>query len=152
MNEIELPHVLLVEDSPDDLELTMSALRKANLPGDLHVARDGEEALDFVFGEGKHAGAGRLDEPPAVILLDLKLPKIDGLEVLQRLKSDARTKSIPVVVLTSSKEHGDVAESYRLGANSYVVKPVNFERFEEAVKGLGLYWLRVNQAPARMQS
>jgi CheY-like chemotaxis protein len=140
-NEIE---ILLVEDNPDDLDMTLRALRKANLANRIHIARDGVEALDFMFGEGAHAG-GTAPHNPKVILLDLKLPKIDGLEVLKRLKSDPRTKMIPVVALTSSKEQKDMVESYQLGVNSYIVKPVNFDRFATAVAELGMYWLLLNQ-------
>jgi len=136
--------LLLVEDNPEDLELALRALRKAHLANNIHVARDGAEALDFIFCEGPHA-ARRITDHPKVILLDLKLPKIDGLEVLKRIKADPRTKTIPVVVLTSSKEQRDVIASYQLGVNSYIVKPVNFERFSEAVRELGLFWLLLNQ-------
>jgi two-component system response regulator len=142
-NAIEL---LLVEDNPQDLELALRALRKAKLVNRVHVARDGAEALDFIFCEGAHASR-RMADGPNLILLDLKLPKVDGLEVLRRVKSDPRTKVIPVVVLTSSKEQRDVVESYQLGVNSYIVKPVNFERFSAAVGDLGLYWLLLNQPP-----
>jgi len=138
--------ILIVEDTPEDLELALRALKKANLTNHIQVARDGAEALDFVFGEGAHLGR-KLENGPKVILLDLKLPKVDGLEVLKRIKSDARTKMIPVVVLTSSKEQKDVVESYQLGVNSYIVKPVNFERFVAAVQDLGMYWLLLNQRP-----
>jgi len=141
--EVEL---LLVEDNPEDLELALRALRKANLANRIHVARDGAEALEFVFCEGSYA-ARKIEDGPKVILLDLKLPKIDGLEVLKRLKGDPRTKSIPVVVLTSSKEQSDIVASYHLGVNSYIVKPVNFESFVEAVRVLGFYWLLLNQPP-----
>lgn len=146
MNDTAAVELLLVEDDPRDLELTLRALKKANLTNRIEVARDGAEALDFVFCEGKHASR-RITDVPRMILLDLKLPKIDGLEVLRRIKGDARTKSIPVVVLTSSKEQRDVIESYQLGVNSYIVKPVNFERFTEAVRDLGFYWLLLNQPP-----
>ena len=139
--------ILLVEDNPEDLRLTQRALKKANLANHIQVARDGEEALNFIFCEGAHA-ARKIEDTPKVILLDLKLPKVDGLEVLQRLKADARTKSIPVVILTSSKEQNDVVESYQLGVNSYIVKPVNFEGFAAAVQQLGMYWLLLNQPPA----
>lgn len=142
-NTVEL---LLVEDNPQDLELAQRALRKAGLFHRIHVARDGVEAMDFIFGTGSFAGRNVADELK-VILLDLKLPKVDGLEVLRHLKADPRTRAIPVVVLTSSKEQRDVAESYRLGVNSYIVKPVNFERYAEAVRDLGLYWLLLNQPP-----
>jgi len=138
--------ILLVEDNPDDLALTLRSLRKANLANNIHVARDGAEALDFIFCEGAHADRSP-ENGPKVILLDLKLPKVDGLEVLQRIKGDPRTKQIPVVVLTSSKEQSDVVKSYELGVNSYVVKPVNFEAFAAAVQELGLYWMLLNQPP-----
>ena len=137
--------ILLVEDSPEDMELT---LRKANLANRIEVARDGAEALDFIFCEGAYTDRD-IGEPPRLILLDLKLPKIDGLEVLQRIKSDPRTKAIPTVVLTSSREQQDIVESYRLGVNSYIVKPVNFEGFAKAVQELGMYWILLNQPPAK---
>jgi CheY-like chemotaxis protein len=146
MNEATTIDLLLVEDNPQDLELSLRALRKANLSKRIHVARDGAEALEFVFCEGPHS-ARRIADTPKVILLDLKLPKVDGLEVLKRIKDDPRTKMIPIVVLTSSKEQTDVVESYNLGVNSYIVKPVNFERFAEAVSNLGLYWVLLNQPP-----
>ena len=146
MSESEMVELLLVEDNPQDLEMTQRALKKANLANRIQVARDGAEALEFVFCEGPHAGC-KLADGPKIILLDLKLPKIDGLEVLKRIKGDPRTKLIPVVVLTSSKEQRDVVESYQLGVNSYIVKPVNFERFAEAVRDLGFYWLLLNQPP-----
>ena len=139
--------ILLVEDNPEDLELTLRALRKANLANHIQVARDGAEALDYVFCTGPHAHRP-FEVSPRLILLDLKLPKVDGLEVLRRLKGDPRTKSVPVVVLTSSHEQRDVVESYAFGVNSYVVKPVNFERFAAAVQELGLYWLLLNESPA----
>jgi two-component system response regulator len=138
--------ILLVEDNPNDLQLTMRALKKARLGNRIQVARDGEEACDYVFGEGTFAGRD-VNDAPKLVLLDLKLPKIDGIEVLRRIKGDPRTRSIPVVVLTSSKEQRDVVESYRLGVNSYIVKPVDFERFSAAVQELGLYWLLLNQPP-----
>jgi CheY-like chemotaxis protein len=127
--------ILLVEDNPDDLELTLRALRKANIANHIHIARDGAEALEFVFCEGPHASR-KIEDTPKMILLDLKLPRVDGLEVLQRLKGDERTRAIPVVVLTSSKEQRDIVESYQLGVNSYIVKPVNFEGFLAAVAHL----------------
>ena len=142
-NEIE---ILLVEDNPDDLEMTLRALRRAKLANNIQVARDGAEALDFLFAQGEHAGR-KVENGPRVILLDLKLPKIDGLEVLRRVKADPRTKIIPVVVLTSSQEQPDVAQCYKLGVNSYIVKPVNFERFAAAVSELGMYWMLLNQPP-----
>jgi CheY-like chemotaxis protein len=147
MSEANAVEILLVEDTPTDLELALRALRKANLSNHIEVARDGAEALEFIFCEGAYAGR-RIQDAPKVILLDLKLPKIDGLEVLRRIKSDARTMTIPVVILTSSKEQTDVVEGYKLGANSYIVKPVNFERFVAAVQELGMYWLLLNQPPA----
>jgi two-component system response regulator len=146
MNEPNVVELLLVEDSPQDLEMALRALRKANLANHIQVARDGAEALDFIFCEGPHA-ARKITDGPKVILLDLKLPKIDGLEVLRRIRSDPRTKFIPVVVLTSSREQRDIVESYHLGVNSYVVKPVNFDRFVDAVRDLGFYWLLINQPP-----
>ena len=146
MNEANVVELLLVEDNPQYLELALRALRKANLANRIHVARDGAEALEFIFCEGAFA-ARHLADGPKVVLLDLKLPKIDGLEVLKRLKGDPRTALLPVVVLTSSREQSDLVESYRLGVNSYIVKPVNFERFAAAVRDLGMYWLLLNQAP-----
>lgn len=146
MTESNVVEILLVEDTPQDLELALRALRKAKLVNRVEVARDGVEALEFLFGEGAHAGRN-LENGPKVVLLDLKLPRMDGLEVLRRVKSDPRTKTIPVVVLTSSKEQKDVVESYQLGVNSYIVKPVNFEGFAEAVRELGMYWLLLNQPP-----
>ena len=144
MRDVTIIEILLVEDNPEDLQLALRALKKANLDNHIHVARDGEEALQFVFCEGEFASR-RIDRPPKVILLDLKLPKVDGLEVLQRIKDDPRTRMIPVVMLTSSKEQSDVLKSYNLGVNSYIVKPVNFEQFAEAVEQLGMYWLLHNQ-------
>jgi two-component system, response regulator len=138
--------LLLVEDNPQDLELALRALRKASLSNQIQVVRDGAEALEFVFCEGAYA-ARKITDAPKVILLDLKLPKVDGLEVLKRIKGDPRTKMIPVVMLTSSKEQSDVVESYQLGVNSYIVKPVNFEQFTDSVRNLGLYWLLHNQPP-----
>ena len=146
MNEINAVELLLVEDNPHDLELALRALRAANVGNRIHVARDGAEALDFIFCQGPY-GARRAADVPKVILLDLKLPKIDGLDVLKRIKSDSRTKTIPVVVLTSSKEQSDVVTSYQHGVNAYIVKPVKFERFSEAVRDLGLFWLLLNQPP-----
>lgn len=146
MSETTSVEILLVEDNPQDLELTQRALRQANLTNCIHIARDGAEALEFLFCEGAHAGR-KIEDGPKVILLDLKLPKLDGLEVLKRIKSDPRTRSIPVVVLTSSKEQNDVVESYHLGVNSYIVKPVNFERFAAAVRDVGMYWLLLNHPP-----
>jgi len=146
MNSSNAVELLIVEDNPQDLELALRALRKANLANAIQVARDGAEALEFVFCEGPHARR-KITDGPKLILLDLKLPKVDGLEVLRRIKSDPRTRIIPVVVLTSSKEQRDVVESYQFGVNSYIVKPVNFEGFVDAVRSLGLYWLLLNQPP-----
>ncbi len=138
--------ILLVEDNPQDLELALRALRKAKLSNRVQVVRDGEEAIEFIFCEGAHV-TRNMDDAPRLILLDLKLPKIHGLEVLRRLKTDPRTRRIPVVVLTSSKEQRDLIDSYHLGVNSYIVKPVNFESFVSSVQQLGKYWLLLNQAP-----
>jgi CheY-like chemotaxis protein len=138
--------ILLVEDNPDDEELTKRALRQAKIANEIVVARDGSEAVDFVFGQGSHAGRD-VSRMPAVILLDLKLPKLSGLDVLQRLRADSRTKLIPVVVLTSSSEEEDMLKSYESGANSYVRKPVEFGAFASAVSQLGLYWVLLNQPP-----
>ena len=138
--------ILLVEDDPSDLELALHALRAENLANRIEVARDGEEALDFLFCRGSHHQRS-LENPPRLVLLDLKVPKVDGLEILKQMKSDPRTKAIPVVILTSSREEADLAESYRLGVNSYIQKPVDFEQFRKVVKKAGLYWLVVNQPP-----
>lgn len=138
--------ILLVEDNPNDMELTLHALKKNNLANHIQVVRDGAEALEFLFGTGPYAGRD-INHAPRVILLDLKLPKVDGMEVLRRIKSDEITRSIPVVVLTSSREERDIVESYQLGVNSYITKPVDFEQFTEAVRQLGLYWLLLNQPP-----
>lgn len=142
----ESVEILLVEDNPDDLDMTLRALTKAHMANRIQVARDGVEALEYVFCQGPHAGRS-IEQVPRVILLDLKLPRLDGFEVLRRLKSDPRTRSIPVVVLTSSREQNDVVASYDLGVNSYIVKPVNFDRFVSAVSDLGMYWLLLNQPP-----
>ncbi len=139
-------HILLVEDNPDDVELTMMAFHAQNIINQISVARDGQEALDWLFREG--AFAGRQPEGlPSLILLDLRLPKLDGIEVLKRIRQDARTKMIPVVVLTSSKEEQDIMASYQLGANSYIRKPVDFAQFSHAVRELGFYWLLLNEEP-----
>jgi two-component system response regulator len=137
--------ILLVEDNPNDVELTLRALKKNNFANRIHVVRDGAEALEFLFCTGAYAD--RDIKNPKVILLDLKLPKVDGLEVLRQVKSDPRTRTIAVVVLTSSREERDVVQSYKLGTNSYIVKPVDFEQFTEAVRQLGLYWLLLNEPP-----
>jgi two-component system response regulator len=138
--------ILLVEDNPDDQELTTIAFRESHIANDVVLAKDGAEALDFLFGTGIHAGRD-MRIVPSVVLLDLKLPKVDGLEVLARMRADERTRRIPVVVLTSSKEQEDVVKSYNLGANSYVRKPVDFSSFLDAAKELGLYWLVLNEPP-----
>jgi len=147
MNVSAPVEILIVEDNPNDLEMTMRGLQKARLVNHIEVARDGAEALDFVFCEGAYAGRS-IDNQPKVILLDLKLPKVDGLEVLTRLKEDPRTRAIPVVMLTSSQEQSDLLASYQNGVNSYIVKPVNFESFVQAVADLGMYWMLLNQPPA----
>lgn len=139
--------ILLVEDNADDVDMTLRALRKANVVNHVKVVRDGAEALAFIFGEGEYASHRVENNMPKLILLDLKLPKVDGFEVLKRVRNDPRTKLIPVVILTSSKEQRDVVEGYALGVNSYIVKPVNFEGFVEAVGKLGMYWMLLNQAP-----
>ena len=143
LNQVE---ILLVEDNPNDVELTVHALKKNNLANHIEIVRDGAEALDFLFGRGAYEGRD-LESGPKVVLLDLKLPKVDGLEVLRQIRADVRTKSLPVVVLTSSREERDIAQSYNLGVNSFVTKPVDFEQFTEAVRQLGLYWLLLNQPP-----
>lgn len=138
--------ILLVEDNPDDEALTLRAFKKNNILNEVVVARDGVEALDYVFATGAHAGRD-MRLTPAVVLLDLKLPKIGGLEVLKRIREDERTSMLPVVILTSSKEEQDLINGYKLGANSYIRKPVDFPQFIEAVKQLGLYWLVLNETP-----
>jgi len=142
-NKVE---ILLVEDNPTDVELTLRTLKKHNLANHVEVVNDGAQALDFIFATGAYKDR-KIDKKPKVILLDLKLPKVDGLEVLRKIKSDERTKDIPVVVLTSSKEEQDRIESYRLGVNSYIVKPVDFTQFSKAVSDLGLYWVLLNEPP-----
>lgn len=138
--------ILLVEDNPHDAELTIRALKQRNLANHMVHVQDGKSALDFLFGEGAYEGRD-VHHQPKVVLLDLKLPKIDGIEVLRRIRGDVRTRLLPVVVLTSSREDRDVIDAYHLGANSYIVKPVDFEKFSEAVSHLGLYWLLLNEPP-----
>jgi two-component system, response regulator len=140
--------ILLVEDNPDDEALTLRALKKNNIRNEVVVARDGAEALDYLFGTGAYAGRD-MSVMPTVTLLDIKLPKIDGLEVLRRMRGDGRTKLLPVVILTSSKEEQDLIDGYKLGASSYIRKPVDFSQFIEAVRELGLYWLVLNETPPR---
>jgi two-component system response regulator len=140
--------ILLVEDNPADVELTLHAFKHSNLANSVQVVRDGAEALDFIWQTGPYAGR-QPDDNPKVILLDLKLPKVDGLEVLKRIKADPEKAMIPVVVLTSSAEERDIVESYRLGVNSYIVKPVDFEQFTQSVRTLGMYWLLINHPPAQ---
>jgi CheY-like chemotaxis protein len=138
--------VLLIEDSPTDAELCTRALKKHKLANDLVWVKDGAEALDFLFARGSYSGRDMM-YPPKLVLLDLRLPKVDGLEVLRQIRADERLKTLPVVILSSSKEDRDIAESYRLGANSYVSKPVEFQEFADAVAKLGLYWLLINRPP-----
>jgi len=138
--------ILLVEDNPQDVEMTLRAFRKRNLTNKVHVVNDGEEALEYIFANGSYAHRD-IRHQPRIILLDLKLPKVDGLEVLRQVKSDERTRTIPVVVLTSSREEQDVVESYKLGVNSYIVKPVDFDKFLDSVGELGLYWMLLNEPP-----
>jgi len=145
MNNGEV-EILLVEDCQEDVDLTLHALRRENLANNIMIVRDGEEALDFLFCRGPFADRS-FEKPPRLVMLDLKLPKIDGIEVLRQTKSHPRTRIIPVVILTSSKEERDLVRSYDLGANSYIQKPVDFDKFRETVKQLGLYWLITNQAP-----
>lgn len=142
MNAVE---ILIVEDDPRDAELTLRALKKNNLANNVYVAEDGEEALDFFFCRGKFKER-TFQNPPKVVLLDLKLPKVSGLEVLRQVKNDVRTSHIPIVIVTSSREEPDMKEAYSLGVNSYVVKPVDFDKFVNAMSSLGLYWLLVNQS------
>jgi two-component system response regulator len=142
-NQVE---ILLVEDNPNDVELTLHALKEHRIANHIEVVRDGAEALDFIFCAGAYAHR-RIENSPKLILLDLKLPKVDGLEVLRRVKSDPRTRKIPVVMLTSSREERDIVESYQLGVNSYITKPVDFDQFSDAVRQLGFYWLLLNQPP-----
>jgi two-component system response regulator len=146
MKDISEVEILLVEDNPNDAELALRALKKHNLTNNIHLVKDGAEALDFIFGTGAYTGRN-IGNKPKVIFLDLKLPKVDGLEVLRKVKSDERTKTIPIVVLTSSHEERDLVESYKLGVNSYIVKPVDFDKFIQAVAQLGMYWMLLNKQP-----
>ena len=139
--------ILLVEDNSSDAELAIRELKKHNMANNLFHVRNGEEALDFIFATGKYADTRNMLYSPKVILLDIQMPKVNGIEVLSRLKSDSRTRNTPVVILTSSKENPDIQKCYDLGANSYIVKPVNFEGFAQAIKNLGFYWLLLNQTP-----
>lgn len=145
LNYVDL---LLIEDNTNDAELTIRELKKHQLANNLYHVKDGEEALEFIFATGKYAGTRTMEHPPKIILLDIKMPKVNGIEVLQKIKSDERTKTTPVVMLTSSKEDPDIKRCYALGANAYIVKPVNFESFAESIKALGFYWLLVNQPPS----
>jgi len=138
--------ILLVEDNQDDIDLALHALRQGKLANNIFTVRDGEEALDFLFCRGAYAGRS-FSQPPKLVLLDLKMPKVDGLQVLKQVKSDPRTKVIPVVIMTSSKEERDLIESYNSGVNSFIQKPVDFEQFRTTVQTLGMYWLLVNQSP-----
>src|SRR6266850_1329625 len=144
---IDVGRILMVEDDPNDVELTLTALGEYNLANEVVVTRDGEEALDYLYCRGNFAH--RTSDNPAVLLLDLKLPKVDGLEVLQRIKSDEKLRMIPVVVLTSSREERDMVASYKLGVNAYVVKPVDFHEFVNAIKELGIFWAIINEPPPR---
>ena len=146
MNDMDMIEILLIEDSPEDVEVTLRAFKKQKLSNKVHVVEDGEEALEYIFATGAY-GDRNINHRPKVILLDLKLPKVDGLEVLRRVRKDERTKFIPVVVLTSSQEEKDIMESYKLGVNSYITKPVDFNKFMDTVSELGLYWLLLNKPP-----
>jgi two-component system response regulator len=143
--------ILLVDDSQDDVDLALHALRQGKVANSIFVLRDGEEALDFLFCRGKYSERS-FDQPPKLVLLDLKMPKVDGMQVLKQLKGDPRTKPIPVVIMTSSKEERDLIEGYNSGVNSFIQKPVDFDQFRETVKTLGMYWLVVNQAPVKQES
>ncbi|MFY9691437.1 MAG: response regulator [Candidatus Acidiferrales bacterium] len=146
MVESKVVEILLVEDNPSDAELTIHALKKSKLANEVHLVRDGAEALDFLFCRGPFSSR-RFDRAPSLILLDLKLPKVDGLQVLEEVKRDSRTRAIPIIALTSSKEETDLVKSYKLGVNSYIQKPVNFAEFQNVVQQLGMYWLLLNSSP-----
>jgi two-component system, response regulator len=146
MKNYDPVQILIVEDNPNDAELTLRALKKHNLANEVYIAEDGEEAIDFIFANGKFASRN-LSRPLKVIFLDLKLPKISGLEVLKKIKSDPTTKKLPVVIITSSKEDPDIKAAYELGTNGYVVKPIDFNDFIKAMQNTGLFWLLVNEAP-----
>jgi two-component system, response regulator len=146
LDEPKIVEILLVEDNPSDAELTLHAFKKSKLANQVQLVRDGAEALDFLFCRGAFS-TRRFDRPPSLILLDLKLPKVDGLQVLDEVKGDSRTRAIPIVVLTSSKEETDLVKSYKLGVNSYIQKPVNFGEFQDIVQQLGMYWLLLNSRP-----
>lgn len=148
MTDPQQLEILLVEDNPEDAEMTMRALRKRNLANHLHWVKDGEEALEYLFCTGRYAGRDASCPPPRLVLLDIKMPKVDGIEVLRRVKG-SELKQVPVVVMTSSNEERDVLESYRLGVNSYIVKPVQFEDFMDTVSKIGLYWVLTNRVPAK---
>ena len=143
--------ILLVEDNQDDIDLALHALRQGKLANSIFVVRDGEEALDFIFCRGQYSQRS-VDHPPKLVLLDLKLPKVDGLQVLKAVKGDPRTKTIPIVIMTSSKEERDMVESYNSGVNSYIQKPVDFEQFRNTIKTLGMYWMVVNQPPVNHET
>ncbi len=147
MNENKALEILLIEDNPNDVELTLRALKKNNIANDIHVITDGAEALDYFFAKGKYKQRD-IHIIPKLVILDLKLPKVDGLEILQQIKNNDTTKSIPVVILTSSKEERDIIDSYQLGANSFIVKPVDFDKFIATVQELGMYWLLYNEPPS----
>jgi CheY-like chemotaxis protein len=146
MTELRRVEILLVEDNAQDIELALHALRLEKLANHIEIARDGEEALDFLFCRGQYSERS-MSEPPRLVLLDLKLPRVDGLEVLHQIKGDARTKAIPVVIMTSTREERDLVEGYKLGVNAYIQKPVDFDQFRQIVNQIGLFWLVVNQSP-----
>lgn len=146
MKTVEFIDILFVEDSPIDAELTLLALKEENLANNVIWLQDGAQALDFIFAEGEYSNRG-MDNQPKLILLDLKMPKVGGIDVVKRIRSDERTKSIPIVIMTSSKEEKDIVDTYKLGINSYIVKPVDFDKFTRSVKEIGFYWLLMNHSP-----